>query len=508
MLISCEVLAVVAWDVASFLVPHQSSEDLVQRGIPAPEARQRSFFRTSLMERLSSLIHVTLISGIVVHLIIPGLICLSLIPGVLYNNFDIPGTLMVVVDFLFGHIEDECNQPLGICAMIYWLQVIVKFAAVIGWRCWHGCSPDFGPPTFRRLIPCLFRIFAIVTVLFEVIFPVTTFIMLMLADSCTPGLIEQTWVVLCFSYAAWSSLTTCPSHIPIESPASLVNTFTRIPFDPDTFNEETYAKSCAICSSDFAASTASTAIVSPPCAAGRHVFHEQCLVGWFERARSCPLCRSRLDPAAGPGTVEPVDVELALAVELSLASWERSLSTAWACSGRAHLENIARVPTMSGFTKFHQNLTTVSPARVPVKKRLLPHHFINPANTSMPNLSFPALHAACHLPQVFAAAKSLPPISAGVGGPSDIKEQTQINAKNIKELQDYLAIPGFLQGCRLWITTGWHALSGALRVRGKNEGELSETWHIGYGNVWQSLNLEKRSLFGERPWQARGRLQL
>ena len=79
------------------------------------------------------------------------------------------------------------------------------------------------------------------------------------------------------------------------------------------------------------------------------------------------------------------------------------------------------------------------PARVPIAKRLLPH-FINPANTFMPNLSFPALHAACHLPQVFAAAKSLPPISAGVGGPSDIKEQTQINAKNIKELPKLLLL--------------------------------------------------------------------
>jgi len=258
-LTACEVLAVVAWDVASFLVPHQSSEDLVKRGIPAPEARQRSFFRTSLMERLSSLIHVTLILGIGVHLIIPGLVCLSLISGYLYS-FVVPGTSMLVVGFWFGHIEDECNQPLGICVMIYWLQVIVKFAAVIGW---HDCPPDFGPPTFRRLIPCLYRIFAIVTVLFEVIFPVTTFIMLMLADSCTPLLIQQTWVVLSpFFYGAWSSWATCPNHIPIESPASLVNTFTRIRFDPDTFNDETYAKSCAICSSDFAASTASTAIVS------------------------------------------------------------------------------------------------------------------------------------------------------------------------------------------------------------------------------------------------------
>ena len=160
-------------------------------------------------------------------------------------------------------LEDECNQPLGICVMIYWLQVIVKFAAVTGWYCWHDCPPDFGPPTFRRLIPCLYRIFAIVTVLFEVIFPVTTFIMLVLADTCTPGLIANTWFVLS-PFICWIM---CLRHIPIENMAMLVNTFTRIGFDPDTFNDETYAKSCAICSSDFAASTASTAstaIVSPP----------------------------------------------------------------------------------------------------------------------------------------------------------------------------------------------------------------------------------------------------
>ena len=56
----------VARDVSSFLVPHQGSEDLVQRGIPAPEARQRSFFRTSLMERLSTLIQVILTWAILV----------------------------------------------------------------------------------------------------------------------------------------------------------------------------------------------------------------------------------------------------------------------------------------------------------------------------------------------------------------------------------------------------------------------------------------------------------
>lgn len=101
----------------------------------------------------------------------------------------------------------------------------------------------------NRLRPSNFyRSFAIVGVLFEVIFPVTTFIMLLLADRCTRGLLQNTWVVLSpFFLEAWCGWTILLSLHPIEDPAILVDTFTRIGFDPDTFNDETYAKSCEFC---------------------------------------------------------------------------------------------------------------------------------------------------------------------------------------------------------------------------------------------------------------------
>eukprot|EP00434_Breviolum_minutum_P023158 symbB.v1.2.020433.t1/scaffold1721.1/size104744/2 len=53
-----------ARDVSSFLVPHQSSEDLVAAGIPAREARRRTFRRTWIMETLRILIELLFFWGV------------------------------------------------------------------------------------------------------------------------------------------------------------------------------------------------------------------------------------------------------------------------------------------------------------------------------------------------------------------------------------------------------------------------------------------------------------
>ena len=297
-----------ARDVSSFLVPHQSSEDLVQRGIPAPEARQRSFFRTSLMERLSTLIQVILTWAILVPAIIPLLLSVSLLFGLVIDVI-YQGTTASIVLFLFGHIGDACNQPLGLCVLTFWISVASKLSLILLWSGCEGflteCCDGL---TFRNLSACLSGSFAIFTVLFEVIWPVTIFIMLLLADSCTPGLIASTWFLLSPFFlealCCWPILSSCHPKV---DPVDLMDTFTRIGFDPDTFNDETYATGCVICLSDFAASHD---IVLAPCAAGRHVFHEQCLLGWLQRAQTCPLCRSRLSAAASRGE----------AMELPLAS--------------------------------------------------------------------------------------------------------------------------------------------------------------------------------------------
>lgn len=291
-----------ARDVSSFLVPHQSADDLVERlGIPAREARRRSYARTCLMERLSTMIQGLLICGIFVPCIIPGLLALSLLVGLVIDIFTQSySSRLAIILFLFGHFEDSCNQPLGPCLMIFWISVASKLLLLVIWNRFEDSLTNcLGDATFRNLSACLYGIFAVVTVLFEVIWPATTFIMLLLANSCTSGLIASTWVVLSpFFLEALCCWPIVSLLHPWEDPAELVDSFARIRFDPDTFNDETYATNCAICLSDFAASHE---IVLAPCT-GRHVFHEGCLAGWLRTAQTCPLSREPLSAGATAAT--------------------------------------------------------------------------------------------------------------------------------------------------------------------------------------------------------------
>lgn len=147
-------------------------------------------------------------------------------------------------------------------------------------------------------------------------------------------------------------------------------------------------------------------------------------------------------------------------------------SRSWACASRAHLENIARVPIMN--VKFHQVLPDL--ATVSLQECQKQSGFFLAALSILSTHScqpIVPLHAACHLPQAFAAlAKSLP-ISAAAGTPSDIKEQMQMNAKNIKRLPGctwFLARIPTLN--RNWLTCCIWCL---WSQRKKRRGELSET---------------------------------
>lgn len=290
-----------ARDVSSFLVPHQSADDLVSRGIPAREARRRSYARTCLMERLSTMIHGLLVCGMVVPFIILGLLVLSLLIGLVFDMVhQSHAACLSIIFFVFGHFEDSCKQPLGPCLKIFWIFTASKLCLLFLWMSFADSLTNYlGDATFRNLSACLCGSFAVVTVLFEVIWPATTLIMLLLANSCTTGLIASTWVVMPpFFLEALCCWPIASLAHPWEDPAELVDSFARIRFDPDTSNDETYATNCAICLSDFAASHE---IVLAPCT-GRHVFHEGCLAGWLRTAQTCPLCREPLSSTATAGT--------------------------------------------------------------------------------------------------------------------------------------------------------------------------------------------------------------
>eukprot|EP00435_Cladocopium_sp_Y103_P010566 s2053_g2.t1 len=300
----------VARDVSSFLIPHQSSEDLVLQGISAREARRRSFFRTCLMERLSTLIQLILIWAILFPAMVPLLLSLSLLVAAVCDAIDQGTAAVAITNFLFGHLDDSCEQPLGLCVMIFWISVASKGLLIFLWnRCQSLNSDCCTGPTGRCLTASFYGSLATITVLFEVIWPVTTFIMLLLAQNCTSELRASTWVVLspffleafCCCPILWCAQST-------RDPAELVENFTRIRFDPETFNDEIYATNCAICLSDFAAADD---IVLVPCAPARHVFHEGCLADWLRTAQTCPLCRTPLNPAFRSG--RSAEIEQALA---------------------------------------------------------------------------------------------------------------------------------------------------------------------------------------------------
>ena len=231
----------VARDVSSFLVPHQSSEDLVQQGIPAREARRRSFLRTCLMERLSSLLLFLLIWGIMLPALLPILLSVTLFWTAVHDSLSGGNVTTSITTLLFGHMHDSCNQPLGACVQIFWIVVGAKVVIIIMWS-----KLDCDDGSCRRVTQCFWGTFATLIVLFEVIWPLTTFIMLLLAQNCgqlrasalavlSPFFLEA----VCCCPILWCVARMGPT--PMVDPEILIQSCTRINFDPQTFDDETYA---------------------------------------------------------------------------------------------------------------------------------------------------------------------------------------------------------------------------------------------------------------------------
>ena len=141
--------------------------------------------------------HGLLICGLVIPYMVSSLLASSIFLGGVYDVFAESDSYRSIMLFMFGHVDDSCSQPLGACLLIFWASAVSKLLLLFLWNRLEDCLQNcLGDPTFRNLSACVCRSFAVVMVLFEVIWPATTFIMLLQADSCTPGLIASTWVVL------------------------------------------------------------------------------------------------------------------------------------------------------------------------------------------------------------------------------------------------------------------------------------------------------------------------
>jgi hypothetical protein len=88
------------------------------------------------------------------------------------------------------------------------------------------------------------------------------------------------------------------------APDGLIGLFPILPYQPEEFGEGgRYPQECAICCDAF---SEDAPICQTPC----HVFHVECLQGWFRFRRTCPMCRKDLTCSAD-------DVEVTAVEELS-----------------------------------------------------------------------------------------------------------------------------------------------------------------------------------------------
>ena len=243
--------------VSSFLVPHQSSEDLVALGVPAREARRRSFLRTWFMERLSNFIELLLIWAIIIPALVALTLGLTLFFAGVIDAIDGDSATMSITDFLFQHLLDPCDQPLGLMALIFWCSVFLKVTMIVLWDRFQGipqsdCCTDCCSASFCRcLTRCFYYCLALPIVFFEFAWPIATLILLLLTKSCTWQLEASTWVVMspfileAFGFFIWLVWLPCLKPIfwcmgLLTDPANFVRSFQRIRYDPQTFNDDTY----------------------------------------------------------------------------------------------------------------------------------------------------------------------------------------------------------------------------------------------------------------------------
>jgi len=296
-----------ARDVSTLILPQQDSQELVARGVTNREARRRAVFRNWLWERISNLVFFLMASAIVMPMAITLVLLLTLFTAKFYDIISGRDAGGMVANFIFGHFFDECSQPLGELCYVFWIFLAIKMTSIYIWSKCMEVQADCDCNCLRNFF---LAVIMPPTVAFELLWPVTTFVYLCLAQAsgdCSKGLVQSCWLLLSpYFLQVFGILMSMlwPLVKPllyragvIPDPGNRTRDFQRVNFRQEDFNEEAggYPASCSICLADFAASD--TDIVVTPCQGQKHVFHRSCLASWFRVSQSCPLCRTILSRA-------------------------------------------------------------------------------------------------------------------------------------------------------------------------------------------------------------------
>mmetsp|Transcript_49699 Transcript_49699/g.131405 ORF Transcript_49699/g.131405 Transcript_49699/m.131405 type:complete len:302 (-) Transcript_49699:132-1037(-) len=217
-----------------------------------------------------------------------------------------------------GHHRDHCDQPLA--PMLKLLYIIVGIYAfqseIIRHLLCYSAVRD-GP-----VEPCRITLFRRACFTAAAIWPVAGGYMLTQAKACSTDLRMAVRVIMIYyAVVAVVAVIVPASFVAVvfclirhgvvrmprsrnAAPDDLVERLPKIPFDPSLFDDSgdpgRYPAACPICLDDF---QNGQSITNTPCVPPNgHVFHTDCLQGWLQCARSCPLCRmdlTEMNPEAG-----------------------------------------------------------------------------------------------------------------------------------------------------------------------------------------------------------------
>lgn len=265
-------------------------EDLLEQGMTPQEASRlavRASLQTALEASFSHCGRVWLCSSC---LLVFGMLCLVCWSESVYNN----------------HYTEYCDQPLaGMLRTLYVIVVVVCLQSEIIRCCLCYNAERDGPYP-----PCRVRLFKRASLLGTLGWPCVAAYMLFNSKNCSADLrmavraitiyyLVIALVVVVLPIISVSLMLCLIRRGLIRAPRSMdaapdefVDELPLLRYEADRFDdgpEGVYSAACPICLDGF---NERRPISCTPCGETGHAFHKNCLQGWLQCARTCPLCRT------------------------------------------------------------------------------------------------------------------------------------------------------------------------------------------------------------------------
>jgi hypothetical protein len=261
-------------------------EELLAQGVPQAQANQMA-----VRESLQIALQVAFRRIGIIWLCT----CFALLAGLF-------GLVVWSYDVFQQHSEDACDMPLAsILELLYMLIFVLGFR-----KCFIKLCCCFDPDSDGPLVPGRVKAFKAFSVLATLFWPLLALYCLSQTRKCSEDLKTVVRVLAYYSVlvsfvlvilpACYLSLMLClVRHGLVRAPRSgtaapegFIEQLPVIPYDPANFSDGTdkYPTCCPICLDPF---DAEQGISQTPC---NHVYHKNCLNGWLQTSRTCPLCRT------------------------------------------------------------------------------------------------------------------------------------------------------------------------------------------------------------------------